>query len=72
LAGEGEEDSLIRIIKLMFGRRKWVRRIGRGKDRFTKIAGHGWITHRLRTKRGHKIFMEGEGSKSLPGEIEDN
>jgi hypothetical protein len=61
LIGEREEDSLIRIIELMFERRQWVRRIGRGKYRFTKVAGHGRIAQRLRTKGGHKIVMDGDG-----------
>jgi hypothetical protein len=61
LIGEREGDSLIRIIKLMFGRRQWVWRIGRGKYRFTKVAGHGRGAHRLRTKGGHKIVMDGDG-----------
>jgi hypothetical protein len=56
-----QEDSLIRIIALMFGWRKWVRRIGRGKYRFTKVAGHERIAHRLRTKGGDKIVMDGDG-----------
>jgi hypothetical protein len=61
LIGEREEDSLIRIIELMFGRRQWVRRIGRGKYCFTKVAGRGWIAHRLGTKGDHKIVMDGDG-----------
>jgi hypothetical protein len=60
LIGEREEDSLIRIIKLMFWRRQWVRRIGRGKYHFTKVAGRGRIAHHLRTKGGHKIVMDGD------------
>jgi hypothetical protein len=61
LIGEREEDRLIKIIELMFGRRQWVRRVGRGKYRFTKDAGHGQIAHHLRTKGGHKIVMDGDG-----------
>jgi hypothetical protein len=61
LIGEREEDSLIRIIELMFGRRQWVRRIGRGKCRFTKVAGQGRIARRLRAKGGYKIVMDGDG-----------
>jgi hypothetical protein len=61
LIGESEDDKLIRIIELMFGKRQWVRRIGKGKYRFTKVAGHGRITHRLRTKGGHKIVIVGDG-----------
>jgi hypothetical protein len=61
LIGERKEDDLIRIIELMFGRRQRVRWIGRGKYRFTKVTDHGWITHRLRTRGGHKIGMDGDG-----------
>jgi hypothetical protein len=61
LIGEREEDSLIRIIELMFGRRQWVQRIGRGKYCFTKVTGQRRIAHRLRTKGGHKIIMDGDG-----------
>jgi hypothetical protein len=62
LVGEREEDSLIRIIELIFGRRQWVQRIGRSKYRFTKGAGHGRLAHHhLRTKGGHKIVMDGDG-----------
>jgi hypothetical protein len=61
LIGEREEDSLIRIIELVFGQRQWVQRIGRGKYCFMKAAGHGRIAHRLRTKGGHKIIMDGDG-----------
>jgi hypothetical protein len=61
LVGEREEDSRIRIIELMFGRRQWVRRIGGGKYRFTKVAGHGRTAHRLRTKGANKIIMDGDG-----------
>jgi hypothetical protein len=61
LIGEREEDSLTRIIELMFGRRQWVRRIGRRKNCFTKVAGNGRIAHRLRTKDGDKIVMDGDG-----------
>jgi hypothetical protein len=61
LIGEREEDSLIRIIELVFGRRQWVQRIGRGKYRFTKVVGHGLMAQRLRTKGGHKIVMDGDG-----------
>jgi hypothetical protein len=61
LIGGREEDNLIRIIELMFGRRQWVRRIGRGKYRFTKVVGHGRITHHLRTKGGQKIVIDGNG-----------
>jgi hypothetical protein len=61
LIGEREEDRMIRIIELMFEKRQWVRQIGRGKCRFTKVAGHGWIPHRLRTKGGHKIVVDGDG-----------
>jgi hypothetical protein len=60
LIGEREEEGLIRIIEMMFGRRQWVRRIGRGKYRFTKVASHGRIVHRLRTKGGNKIVMDGD------------
>jgi hypothetical protein len=52
---------LIRIIELMFARRQWVRRIGRDKCRFMKVAGHGRIAHPLPTKGGHKIVMDGDG-----------
>jgi hypothetical protein len=61
LIGEREEDSLIRIIELIFGWRQWVWRIGRGKHHLTKGESHGWIAHRLRTKGGHKILMDGDG-----------
>jgi hypothetical protein len=61
LIGEREGDRLIRIIELMFGQRQWVRRIGRGKYRFTKVVGHGLIVHRLRTKGGPEIVMDGDG-----------
>jgi chorismate mutase len=61
LIGGREEDSLIRIIELMFRRRQLVRRIGQSKYRFTKVAGHGRIAHRLRAKGGHKIIMDGDG-----------
>jgi hypothetical protein len=45
LIGEREEDDLIRIIELMFGRRQWVRWIGPGKSRFTEVAGGFRLTH---------------------------
>jgi hypothetical protein len=61
LIGEREEDSLIRIIELMFGPRQLVRQIGQGGYRFAKVAGHGRIAHHLRTKGGHKIVMDGDG-----------
>jgi hypothetical protein len=61
MIGEREEDSLIRIIELMFGRRQCVRRIGRGKYHFTKVAGHGRIAHRRCTKGDHKTVMDGDG-----------
>jgi hypothetical protein len=61
LIGEREEDKLIRIIELLFGKRQWVRRIARGKYRFTKVAGYGRIAHRLRTMGGHKIVVDGDG-----------
>jgi hypothetical protein len=61
LIGEREEDSLIRIMELMFGRRQWARRIARGKSCFMKVAGHGQIAHRLDIKGGHKIVMDGDG-----------
>jgi hypothetical protein len=56
-----EEDSLTRIIELMFGWRQWVRRIGRSKYRFMKVVGQGRITHRPRTKGYHKIVIDGDG-----------
>jgi hypothetical protein len=61
LIGEREEDSLIRIIEPMFGRRQWVRRIGQSKYRFTKAVGHGRKAHRFSIKGGHMVVMDGDG-----------
>jgi hypothetical protein len=58
-----EEDSMIAIVELSFGLRQRGRRIGRGKDGVTKIAGHRRIVHCIYiciwicAKRGHKIVM---------------
>jgi hypothetical protein len=59
---------MIAIVELSFGLRlrQRGRRIGRGKDGVTKIAGHGRIAHCICiyicicTKHGHKIVMDRE------------
>jgi hypothetical protein len=51
---------MIAIAELSFGLRERGRRIGRGKDGVTKIAGHRRIAHCICDKRGNKIVMDCE------------
>jgi hypothetical protein len=55
---------MIAIVELSFRLRQRGRRIGRGKDGVTKIAGHRRIAHCICicicAKRSHKIVMDRE------------
>jgi hypothetical protein len=51
---------MIAIVELSFGLRQRGRRIGRGKDGVTKIAGYRRIAHCVSAKHGHKIVMDRE------------
>jgi hypothetical protein len=51
---------MLAIVELSFGLRQRGRRIGRGKDGVTKIAGYRRIAHCVCAKHGHKIVMDRE------------
>jgi hypothetical protein len=60
MLSSSEEDIRITIAKLSFGLRQSGRRIGRGKDGITKIAGHKRTAYCICAKRAHKIVIDRE------------